>query len=155
MARMKAGLLGQDTKQKAVRLLWIGLLVGVVIYFLLTRSNDGISVAVKDDHLSLSFSSGAPFDIPYRDILSVTEAQTLDPGQYISGARTKDYRCGVWKNDEFGEYRLCSYADVKRHIVVKTTAGTYVFNLESVDATDSFYNAFLDLLQTRQGQAEP
>jgi hypothetical protein len=155
MARMREGLLSQDTKQKAVRILWIGLLVGVAIYFFLTRSNDGISVAVKDDHLSLSYSSGKPFDIPYRDILSVTEAQALDPGQYISGARTQNYRCGVWKNNEFGEYRLCSYADVKRHIVVKTATGTYVFNLESMDATDSFYTAFLDLLQTRQGQAEP
>jgi hypothetical protein len=155
MAKKREGLLSQDTKQKAVRILWIGLLVGVVIYFLLTRSNDGISVAVKDDHLSLSYSSGEPFDINYRDILSVTEAQALDPGQNISGARTKNYRCGVWKNEEFGEYRLCSYADVGRYIVVKTTAATFVFNLESVDATDSFYTAFLDLLRTRQGQAEP
>lgn len=155
MAKMRTGLLGQDTKHKAVRILWIGLLVGVVIYFLLTRSNDGISIAVKDDHLSLSYSSGEPFDIHYRDILSVTEAQALDPGQYISGTRTKNYRCGVWKNDGFGEYRLCGYADVKRHIVVKTASATFVFNLESEDATDSFYTAFLDLLRARQGQAEP
>ena len=140
---MRAGTSNQGATQKAVRILGLCLLAGILIY-LLTRNTEGISVAVKDDHLSLAYSSGDSFDISYKDILSVTETPALDPGRYVSGKQTKDYRFGVWKNDEFGEYKLCSYVGVERYIVVKTTTTSFVFNLESVDATDSFYKAFLN-----------
>jgi hypothetical protein len=138
--------------QKTIRILGICLLVGILIYFL-TRNAAGISLAVKDDHLSLSYSSGDSFSISFKDILSVTEIQILDLGQYVSGTQTKYARFGVWKNGEFGEYKLCIYAGVEHFLVVKTSSEVFVFNLESVNATDSFYKAFLDLLQSRQVHA--
>jgi hypothetical protein len=152
--KMNAESSHQDVTRKTIRILGLCLLAGVLIY-LLTKNTESISVAVKDDHLSLSSSSGDSFDISYKDILAVTETPALDPGRYVSGSQTKNYRFGVWKNDEFGEYNLCIYADVGRYIVVKTTAATFVFSLESVDATDSFYTAFLELLQSGQAQATP
>jgi hypothetical protein len=152
---MRAESSNQAALQKTIRVLGICLLVGILIYLLLAKKTQGISVAVKDDHLSLSYYSGDSFDIVFKDILSVTENQALDPGQYVSGTQAKDFRFGVWKNDEFGEYNLCIYANVMRYIVVKTTTTTSVFNLESIDATDSFYKAFLDLLHSRQAQASP
>jgi hypothetical protein len=145
----------QATIQKTIRILGICLLVGILIYLLLTNNNKGISVAVKDDHLSLSYSSSDSFDIIYKDILSVTETQALDLGQYVSGTQAKYARFGVWKNGEFGEYKLCIHVDVERYLVVKTSSEVFVFNLESVDATDSFYKAFLELLQSKQAQATP
>jgi hypothetical protein len=152
---MREGSTNQEAVQKTIRILGICLLVGILIYLLIAKKTEGISIAVKDDHLSLSFSSGDSFNIIYKGILSVTENQALDPGQYVSGTQEKNYRFGVWKNDEFGEYNLCIHANVIRYIVVKTSTATFVFNLESVDATDSFYKAFLELLQSKQGQATP
>jgi hypothetical protein len=119
------------------------------------KKPEGISVAVKDDHLSLVYSTGDSFDIRYKDILSVVETQDLDPGIYISGIETKKYKFGVWDNNEFRKYNLCIYANVERYIVVKTSTDIFVFNFESADATDSFYKTFLELLQTRQAQVTP
>jgi len=85
----------------------------------------------------------------------VTETQDLVLGQYASGIETKAYKFGVWENSEFGKYKLCIYANVNRYIVVKTSNDIFVFNFESADSTDSFYKAFLELLQTKQTQATP
>jgi hypothetical protein len=151
---MRAESSNQGAIQKTIRILGICLLVGILIY-LLTRNAAGISLSVKDDHLSLSYSSGVSFNISFKDILSVMEGRTLDLGQYVSGAQTKYARFGVWKNGEFGEYKLCIYAGVERYLVVITSSEVFVFNLESADATDSFYKAFLDLLQSKQAQSTP
>ena len=128
------------------------MLVGVLVY-LFSTNVEGISVAVKDNHISLSYSSGDSFDIRYKDILSVTEIQDLDLGKYVSGTETERYKFGVWDNTKFGEYNLCIYANVARYIVVETSNSIYVLNLESEDATDSFYKAFLELLQANQAEA--
>jgi hypothetical protein len=151
--KMRDGLSNQGVTQKAVRILGICLLIGILAYLLLTKNNDGISIAVKDDYLSLSYSSRDSFDIGYKDILSVTETQDLVLGQYVSGTETRNYKFGVWENSEFGKYNLCIYASVESYIVVKTFNDIFVFNFESADATDSFYKAFLELLQTKQAQA--
>ena len=140
--------------QKTMRLLGVVLLVGVLFY-LLSTNNEGISVAVKDDHISLAYSSGESFDIRFKDILSVTEIQDLDTGNYISGTETKRCKFGGWSNGQFGEYNLGIYAGVMRYIVVETSNGILVFNFASEDETESFYKAFLKLLQANQAKAAP
>ena len=152
---MKDGTSNPEVIQKIIRVLGMSLLIGIVIYLLLTNHTEGISVVVKDDHLSLSHSSGGPFEVNYKDILSVTETRDLALGQYVSGIATKAYKFGVWENNEFGKYHLCIYANIERYIVVKTSTEVFVLNFESEDATDSFYMAFLELLQTRPVQATP
>jgi hypothetical protein len=145
---MRQGSPNPSVIQKAIRILGICVLVGILIYFL-TKNNAGISITVKDDHLSLSYPSEASVTINYKDILSVNERGDLNPGKYVSGIDTKNYKFGVWENGEFGRYHLCIYADVERYIVVKTSTEIFVFNFENVDATDSFYKAFTELLQTK------
>jgi hypothetical protein len=140
--------------RKAIRILGICFLVGILIYFL-TKNNVGISIAVKDDYLSLSYPSEVPVTINYKDILSVNERGDLELGKYILGIETNNYKFGVWDNGEFGEYHLCIYTNVGQYIVVKTSTDILVFNFENVDATDSFYKAFTELLQTKKTQAAP
>ena len=151
---MEEGFIDPHLLKKIKLILGICLLAGILIYLFSTRSEE-ISVAIKDDHMSLSYSSGDSFDIKYRDILSVTEIQDLDLGKYVSGIETKRYKFGVWDNDEFGEYNLCIYANVVHYIVVETSDGVFVLNFESEDATDSFYKAFLKLLQTKRAETAP
>ena len=146
---MREGPSTQGATQKAVRILGICLLIGILIYFLFVKNADGISVAVKDDHLSLSYSSEAAFTIDYKDILSVTERVDLDLGKTISGIETKGVRFGIWENSEFGKYQLCIHDNVERYIVVKTSSNISVFNFESIDATDNFNKAFVELLKTK------
>jgi hypothetical protein len=140
--------------QQTIRILGICLLTGILIY-LLMKKPEGISVAVKNDHLSLIYSTGDSFEIRYKDILSVVETQDLDPGKYVSGIETKKHKFGVWENNEFGKYHLCIYANIERYIVVKTPTEISILNLESVDVTDNFYKAFMELLQRKQTEAAP
>jgi hypothetical protein len=140
--------------QRAIRILGICFLVGIVIY-LATRKTEGISIAVNDDNLSFVHSSGDSFEINYQDILSVEETPNLDPGIHISGIETENSKFGVWENNEFSEYTLSIYNNVRRYIVIKTFAKIFVFNLESLDATDNFYKSFTELLQAKQAEAIP
>jgi hypothetical protein len=132
---------------KITRIFGVCLLIGVIVYFL-TKDVEGISIDVKDDMLSLSYSSGDSFEFRYADILSVTEAQHLDLGKHVSGTETESYKFGVWENVEFGKYNLCIYSTVSRYIVVETSNDVFVFNLESEEATDSFYKAFQEMLES-------
>jgi hypothetical protein len=134
--------------QKITRLFGICLLIGVIVYFL-TKDVERISVSVQDDHLSLSYSAGDSMTVRYEDILLVKEGQDLDLGRYVSGTETDKYRFGVWENEGFGNYSLCVYTDVAHYIAVETSNGMVIFNLESDDATDSFYEAFQEMLESK------
>jgi hypothetical protein len=125
------------------------LLIAVLVYLGSTRNGE-ISIVLNDENMTLSYSSEDPVSIRYKDIISVTDTKMLEPGHYVSGAETKRFKFGVWENTSFGQYHLSIYANVDRYIVVKTANDIYVFNLESVDATDSFYTAFLDYIKTKQ-----
>ena len=133
---------------KITHIFGVCLLIGVIVYFL-TQDVERISVTVQDDFLSMSHSAGDSITIRYEAILSITEAQNLDLGKYISGTQTKSYWVGVWENDDFGKYNLCIYANVSRYIVVETSNGVFVFNLESEEATDSFYKAFQEMIESK------
>jgi len=148
----QAGSSNPQVVQKVIRILGICLLIGIFIY-LLTRKTEGISVSVNENDLSLSYSSGGSFDINYKDILSVEETQNLDLGRFISGIETKQYKFGTWNNTEYGDYKLCAYANVGQYIVIKTSSDIYVLNFESIDATNSFYKSFTELLN--QAEATP
>jgi hypothetical protein len=134
--------------RKVKIILGICLLAAIMIY-LVSTDVESISVAVKNDYLTLSYSSGDSFEIKLKDITSVSEKEDLDLGKYVSGIETKKYKFGVWENDEFGEYSLCIYSNVEKYIVVETSTNIFVFNIESDDSTDSFYQAFMDLLKTK------
>jgi hypothetical protein len=134
--------------RKVKIILGICLLAAIMIY-LVSTDVESISVAVKNEYLTLSYSSGDSFEIKLKDITSVSEKEDLDLGKYVSGIETKKYKFGVWENDEFGEYSLCIYSNVEKYIVVETSTNIFVFNIESDDSTDSFYQAFMDLLKTK------
>lgn len=140
--------------QKVKLILGVCVLVAILVYLFSTRKEE-INIAINDDSMSLSYSSGDSFDISYKDILSVTEIQDLDLGKFVSGIETKHYKFGVWDNNEYGEYNLSIYANVLPYIMVETSNGIFILNLESEDATDSFYKAFVELLQTKRTEGPP
>ena len=124
---------------------WLLVLVIVTLYWLI-NDNEKISVTIADDALICSFTSGGIFEIRLDDIVSLTEVQEYDVGQFVSGSETKRFRFGVWENDLLGAYRLCSYRNVDQFIIFDTKEGHFVINFESNDATSSFYKAFNELL---------
>ena len=103
----------------------------VILIYLLTKKTEGTSITIKEDYLSLSYSTGDSFEIKYKDIISVAEMQDLDLGTYVSGKETKNTKFGVWENNEFGKYKLCIFPNVNRYIVVKTSNEIFGLTLKA------------------------
>jgi hypothetical protein len=74
---------------------------------------------LNDEDMNLASSSGEPVDIRYKDILSVTLIEDLDPGQFVSGIETNRFVFGVWKNNGYGEFNLCIYPVLKEILLLK------------------------------------
>lgn len=49
---------------------------------------------------------------------------------------------GNFTNNEYGNYKLFSYSNVKRHIVIKTAKRYFVYNLKNDDLTQNSYNDY-------------
>ena len=128
---------------------WIVILAAIIILSL-TYQPKNITLAVENDILSCSYTSEEPLKIQFSDIISMNLVKNLDIGEYISGVQTKDHHFGIWKNDQFEEYALCSEANAQLFMVIDTTTIKFVINFESDDSTENFYGAFIELLKTEQ-----
>jgi hypothetical protein len=151
---MEDGIPNSVQIKKIKLILGVCVLVGILIY-LFSMSAEEISIAIKDDSIVLSYTSGESFEIKYKNILGVTERQDLDLGKFVSGTQTKKHLFGIWNNNEFGEYHLAVYSNVVKYIVIETSERIFVINFDSKDATDSFYKAFSELLRTKQAYDKP
>ena len=138
----------QNTKKTRL-LFWFVLLAAIILFSLIYKPKK-ITLAVEENFLSCSYTSSEPLKIHFSDILSINLQKDLEIGEYISGIQTKDHHFGVWKNDQFGEYKLCIEMDVHLFLVIFTPEDKYVINFESEDSTESFYKAFMELLEKKQ-----
>lgn len=89
-------------------------------------------------------------ELSYRNILSVTETDTLDPGTNLSGVSTDKCWFGVWQNSAYGQYTLCATPSVSRFIVLETAEGFVVCNYESDDSTQGLYKGLVELLEAKR-----
>lgn len=133
--------------QKSLRFTGIAIIIGIFLFFSF-RKTENMTVIVKDESIFLSHSSGETVEIQLTDIQSVNESSSLNIGQYVSGIDSRRFKFGVWSNSEWGEYHLCVYSEVMRTIIIETRNGFCVMNFESEETTDSFYNAFTELLRS-------
>ena len=130
--------------------------VALIIFILVTafylfRSAEPMKLGFEEDHMTITGPSGAPFvvTVDYQDILSVSEADTLDPGVRLEGLDTERCRFGSWQNDAYGNYTLCVSPAFPNHIVLETVNGIVAFNYESADSTQHLYSALVEMLRER------
>jgi hypothetical protein len=134
--------------QKFNRFLPALLILGLIIFGVFPKSRR-INVDVEDTFMIINApDSSVGYRVEYADILSITRADVFEKGSCASGTSNKTYSFGSWRNYEFGDYSLYIKNNIQRYIIVKTTYGVVVFNFESSDATDSFYTAIMELIQS-------
>lgn len=78
-------------------------------------------------------------NIQYSDISLVELRDDVNYGSRVGGYGGADYLSGKFKNDEFGKYWLAVKKTTSECIVVHYSGGVLVFNLESNEATSSFF----------------
>jgi hypothetical protein len=124
------------------------LILGLMIYGFFPKSRT-ININVEDDFMIINAAdSSVVYRVEYADILSITLTDVFEKGTCVSGTSNKTYSFGTWKNYEFGDYSLCIKNKIRHYIIAKTSYGVIVFNFESDNATDSFYTAIMELLQS-------
>lgn len=136
----------QFSKQAVLRQLFFALLIFALIIpfalwdsFTQIKASFGeVSVTVKSDKYSL--------DIQYADIASAELTVLAEAGEKVADGYDNDIiRCGLWKNDAWGEYYINADLDATDCILIHTTDGkTFVFNGANNQKTAALY----DTLQT-------
>lgn len=112
----------------------------IVTFFLL--GSGSVSADLDDGGLDVS----APFvneHISYQDMDRVELRSDVDYGSRTSGYAGNDLLSGNYRNDEFGSYKLAIQKSTSNCIVVHHSDGILVFNLDSSDNTERYYNDLL------------
>lgn len=104
-----------------------------------------IDAELTDDKLSVR-GTMVEADIPYSDITSVELRDDVDYGSRVGGLANGKVLTGNFSNDEFGKYKLAVYRSTDLCIVVHRTSGTFVFNLDSDESTENFFESLNDRL---------
>lgn len=134
----------------------IFLLIVLVVFggFRIFNHVEPVTLQFEDDYMTLTGPEGAPFvvTVQYQEIHSISEITELDLGTYLTGLNTEKCWFGTWHNDAYGDYTLCASPAFSDYIVLETANGVIVFNYESADATQHFYPAMQELLDSYQAQ---
>lgn len=129
-------------------LLWL-VVIAAMAFFMHPRR--AVDMDGNDDSLTLSSASGYEVTIRYDRVESVELRDSFDFGMLIDGIDAKKEKSGAWRNDEFGDYRLCVDARISSVIVLTGDDSVMVVNYGSEKSTESLYDALL----RRLGQAYP
>lgn len=108
--------------------------------------NEEINITLNDD----DFLVKAPmFDhtFAYDEIDTIYLDTDFEKGSRISGYGTNTIKSGNFRNSEFGDYKLASYAKVTPCIVIMVDGNYYAFNQSSDSLTEELYQDLLERIQ--------
>lgn len=128
--------------------IWKNLIICLVIVIVLAVFMDPqspVSMEALDKELLIKGNSGYTIRIIYAEIQHSELRESLDYGVIVSGENERREKSGTWRNEEFGEYRICVDAKVDYCIVLYTESEIQVVNIESNESTASLYEAILKL----------
>ncbi|MGM9522514.1 MAG: hypothetical protein ACI3VB_08555 [Oscillospiraceae bacterium] len=137
---------------KSRNMMFISVLIVAVIYLLVTSGSPRTSLDVDTDNRTLTFSYSAkdteidPIVVSLDDVESVFLDEDLELGEMVSGVKNKSFLFGQWHNEEYGDYQLCSVANLETYAVLELKDGYMVFNYEGDDTTQELVKAIQELL---------
>lgn len=105
-----------------------------------------VNVKFDADSLILKATFTLQAKILFDEIESVELKDNFNVGLRSFGIGGGKLLAGNFSNNEYDSYKLFSYANVKKHIVIMTTKGCFVYNLESENLTENSYNDLLSKL---------
>lgn len=126
------------------------LVVFVVVTFLLPNGRQRNLFTWEETQLRITFPDETSRSISYDSLDAIVLVETPNFGVCLSGEDGGNYRYGLWKNDELGEYTLCAYRSFTRVIQLTTESETYWISYESEQTTEGLYRSIVQTL-TQEG----
>ena len=122
-------------------------------FFMLSElGTDGeIHVNLNDDNVSIEGPFFSYREFAYSEIDHFYLDDDFEKGKRTSGYGTSEIKSGHFRNSQFGDYMLTSYAKIEPCIVLYFDNKYYVFNQSSADDT---YNIF-EALRSKMLPKEP
>ena len=118
----------------------------LVVVFLFIGSGS-IDASMDDERLHVDGPMANKY-LYYENIVSVELRNDVDLGSRTGGFGGTKILSGNFNNNEFGDYILACYKDIRTYIVVEPTEGkTVVFNRSSIEETADFYNELMKKLR--------
>lgn len=120
----------------------------VILILVLFIFAGGVKVSIDNNELAVSSLLVSNTKIQISEIQSIELVENLDYGKRISGLGTIKMQLGSYENDQFGEYKLYSYSQVKTVILIRTNDSIIALNQKTYEKTKQLY----DDLETKVGR---
>ncbi len=104
----------------------------------------GFDMKFEDEEVNFYIEDDLVISLSKDDVESVELIDELDRGDRVELMADSGYVCGIWENEEFGQYTLYVKSNIKEFIVVRTKDEIYVVNYNNADFTESLYDALLE-----------
>lgn len=98
-----------------------------------------VTVEFEDTAFKADSSYCSPLSVEYGSVVGIQLRDDFERGSRINGIGSLKLCAGLFRNDEFGQYTLYSYTSNDTAIVVTTTSGVLVINMEDNEKTEELY----------------
>lgn len=122
------------------------LMVMIVVIILVINMGSGGSVAYEmdDTKLAVVCLNRGPVFVAYDAITSVSLADTFRMDRTVEAEQWDDGWCGIYENEEYGQFTLFAYSGAGTYIVVEYEDGVLIFNDKSEKSTRKAYEKLLE-----------
>lgn len=120
-------------------------LIALMIVFAIRHANTLVRVDLDDTTCTIT-SAKYTIKVDYAEIESAELVPFVEDGnEKVANTFNDDLlRTGIWKNDTWGEYMMCSYLETEKCILLHLEDGTtVVFSHKSLKATTETYQQLL------------
>ncbi|MEG0366877.1 MAG: DUF3784 domain-containing protein [Coprobacillus sp.] len=115
--------------------------VGIIMF------TGSISIEFGDNSLTAKSFMASSITVEYKDIEDIQYQKDIELGSRTWGVGSFKIQAGNFKNDEFGKYKLYSYANCHDYVVIKTKDTYVVLNDVDEEKTKTTYEKIQQLIQ--------
>ena len=131
----------KEKRSRKANWLLIAAIFVVVTVVSIVNPADTVVAYVEDQCLVLKGCQDVQYSIP---LDSISRVVVVEEPEYAADGR--GVVCGTYTNEAWGEHILYANLKIDACIVLESTNGTYVFNVESEETTRAFCQALGDIL---------
>jgi len=124
----------------------IAIFVGVTVYFIARSGSSPYSISMADQTIRVTGGNEYSYSLPMESIDSVELTEIENFGECIQDACDGKHICGIFKNEQFGQYDIWTIKKIDPVIVITDKGGhVFVVNYESARSTQELYKALLEI----------